>query len=248
MIAFKFLKRGAIGPFSGFSWPQPSDGRPGDWVATADEVKQCSQGIHASLTDDLLNWLDDELWEVELDGDMIALGGMVVAQRGRLLRRVDAWDESTASAFAADCALRARHRALGALRRVGLTEEAERIVQAAGLDQVQAAAATAHEATADAGAAELTGFVADAVSLAAGLRPDAWRDSVGTSTAIAQRPAAIAANVAFVVAHVAGREASAANPGDARSSYEAAYNAERAVQIAWLETAGVIDSSGIGSA
>ncbi len=239
MIAFKFLERGAIGRFSGFSWPHPSEDHPGDWVETIDEVKQCFQGVHAIRTDDLLDWLDDELWEIELDGDIVDVGGMLVAERGRLLRRVDAWDEPTAAAFAADCALRARHRALAALRRVGLTEEAEQLMQAAELDQVQAAAAAAHEATSDPDAGELTGFVADAVSLAGGRRPDAWRNGLDSNTVIAQRPAAVAANVAYVVAHIAGREAATANPKDPRA-YEEAVNAERATQIAWLTTAGVI--------
>lgn len=240
MIAYKFLERGAIGPFSRFSWPRPAEDNPGEWVATADEVRQCFHGVHASLTDDLLNWLDDELWQIELDGEIIDSNGMLVAQRGRLLRRVDAWDDTTASAFAADCALRARHRALAALRRVGLTDEAEQLLQASELDQVQAAAAAAHQSTDDADAAELTGFVADAISLTTGLRPDAWRDSTRSDTAISQRPAATAANVAFVVAHIAGREAATANPNDSRS-YETAFNAERAAQLAWLLSTGIID-------
>jgi hypothetical protein len=242
VIAFKFLERGAVGRFSGVAWPQPSADQPGDWVTATDEVRQCYDGVHASRTEDLLNWLDDELWKVELDGDICVHDGMLVARRGRLLRRVDAWSEQTASAFAADCVLRARHRALGALRRVGLAEEAEQLVQAAGLREVEAAAEAAYEAATDSDAVELTGFVADAVALATGRRPDAWRSNAGGNPAIAQAPAATAANVAFVVAHVAGREAATANPDDPRS-YDAAFTAERATQIAWLTTAGVIDAS-----
>jgi hypothetical protein len=242
MIALKFLERGAVGRFSGFAWPQPSADHPGDWVTATDEVRRCYHGVHASLTEDMLNWLDDELWKVELDGDITVHDGMLVAGRGRLLRRVDAWNAQTASAFAADCALRARHRALGALRRVGLTEEAERLVRAAGLREVQAAAAAATEATTDPDAAELTGYVADAIGLATGRRPDAWRNAAGGNPPITQTAAATAANVAFVVAHVAGREAATATPDDP-GSYQAAFDAERATQIAWLTTAGVIDAS-----
>jgi len=242
VIAFKFLERGAVGRFSGFAWPQPSADHPGDWVTATDEVRQCYDGVHASQTEDMLNWLDDELWQVELEGDITVHDGMLVARRGRLLHRVDAWNEQTASVFAADCALRARHRALGALRRVGLTEESERLVQAAGLREVEAVAAAATEATTDPDAAELTGFVADAVALTTGRRPDAWRSSAGGNPAITQTPAATAANVAFVVAHVAGREAATTNPEDPHS-YQEAFNAERATQIAWLITAGVIDAS-----
>ena len=145
-------------------------------------------------------------------------------------------------AFAADCVLRARYRAQGALRRTGLTAEAERLVQATELGEVEAAAAAANEATTDPDAAELAGFVAAAVALATGRRPDAWRTSAGGKPAIAQTPAATAANVAFVAAHVAGREAATAHPDDPHS-YQAAFNAERATQIEWLTSARVIDAS-----
>ena len=242
MIAYKFLERGAVGRFSGFAWPQPAADQPGDWVAASDEVRQCYDGVHASSIEDMLNWLDDELWKVELDGDISVHDGMLVARRGRLLSRVETWNEQSASEFAADCVLRARHRALSALRRVGLTEEAERLVQAVGLGELENAAAAANEATDDPDAAELTGFVADAVALATNRRPDAWRNGVSGSATISQTPAATAANVAFVVAHVAGREAATANPDDPHS-YDAAFKAERVTQIAWLRDAGVIDAS-----
>ena len=242
MIAFKFLERGSVGRFSGFAWPQPSADHPGEWVTATDEVRRCYHGVHASRTEDMLNWLDDELWQVELEGDITVHDGMLVAGRGRLLHRVDAWNEQTASAFAADCVLRARHSALSALRRVSLTEEAERLVQARGLREVEAAAAAANEGTTDPDAAELTGFVADAVALASGRRPDAWRSNAGDNPAVAQTAAATAANVAFVAAHIAGREAATTNPEDPHS-YQEAFNAERATQIAWLITAGVIDAS-----
>lgn len=69
--------------------------------------------MHACTAEDLPYWLNAELWEVELDG---AVRGerKLSAQRGRLVRRVDAWDGAAARAFAESCAERLReasHRA-----------------------------------------------------------------------------------------------------------------------------------------
>ena len=66
--------------------------------------------MHACTAQDLPYWLNAELWEVELDG---AVRGerKFSAQRGRLVRRVDAWDASAARAFAETCAERMRETA-----------------------------------------------------------------------------------------------------------------------------------------
>lgn len=98
MIAYKFLRRGAIGPFSRFAWPT---GSPGAWVEAEPHV--CASGIHACEVGDLPYWIDTELWELELDGAVRA-ERKLVAPRGRLVRRVESWDERTARAFADSCA------------------------------------------------------------------------------------------------------------------------------------------------
>lgn len=101
MTAYKFLRAGRIGPFSGFEWPV------GTWVE-AEARAQCGAGIHACRVADLPFWLLDELWEIEL-GDEITRGAhKVVAKRGRLVRRVDAWDAEVSTEFAAACVDRVR--------------------------------------------------------------------------------------------------------------------------------------------
>jgi len=60
MIAYKFLRSGRIGPFSGYRWPEP-----GAWV-DASGTDPCRRGVHACRTADLPWWLADELWEIEL--------------------------------------------------------------------------------------------------------------------------------------------------------------------------------------
>jgi hypothetical protein len=103
MNAYKFLDDGAVGPFTGFRWPV------GAWVE-AGAVDPCLTGIHACRVRDLPVWLGRELWEIELAGDVIEQQRKVVAVRGRLLRRIDAWNEQVAHDFGRFCAQRTRER------------------------------------------------------------------------------------------------------------------------------------------
>ncbi|MBA3475664.1 MAG: hypothetical protein H0T10_02795 [Actinobacteria bacterium] len=232
MNAYKFLAIGGNGRFSEFPWPRPVGMEPGTWVAAAEPLEDCRHGVHACTLGQLLDWMDDELWEIELDGKIVAGETMVVAERGRLLRQVVGWDGRTAQEFADACAWRARDYALSSLRRVGLTDEAERLVDAVELGELRAGAVAAFERS-DGAAAELTGFAADAVSLAQGLRPEMWdAERPATLREPVQTPGAIAANLAFVVAHAAGREAVAA--GGSETAYDAGFAAEREWQLGWL--------------
>ncbi len=231
MQAYKFLASGAVGRFSDFAWPCPVGQEPGEWVEAGAELEDCRNGIHACAPGRLLDWIDDELWEVELDGDIVRSEGMLVARRGRLLRRVTEWDAATAQAFAYACAWRARDHALPSLRRSGLADEAERLGEAAELHAVQSSAAAAFERS-DGAAAELSAFAADAVSLAQGRRPEMWSEHRLALEKPVVTAGAIAANVAFIVAHAAARAAVAAT-GSA-SAYDDGFAAERAWQLDWL--------------
>src|SRR5262249_53524110 len=63
------------------------------------------------IAEQLPLWLAlGELWEVELE-DVHVEERKVVARRGRLVRRGEAWDAAAQRAFVADCAARARGRA-----------------------------------------------------------------------------------------------------------------------------------------
>ena len=81
MIAHKFLGAGAEGVFSGFKWPTPLPGHPGPWVDVSGPLTPGSNGIHACRTWELMNWIDDELWLVELDGEIQETDGVLVACR-----------------------------------------------------------------------------------------------------------------------------------------------------------------------
>lgn len=104
MKAYKFLTHEGLGVFSQFAWPLP-EGAPGTWVEA--EVEACRVGIHACRAADLPYWLRPALYEIELDGQIEAHATKVVAPRGRLLRRVDAWDERALEDYGRMCLARA---------------------------------------------------------------------------------------------------------------------------------------------
>ena len=72
MIAYKFLCSGGVGPFSRYAWPLPRDGQPGAWVIGGADATMCQTAVHACRVRDLPWWLQDELWEAELDGEVAA--------------------------------------------------------------------------------------------------------------------------------------------------------------------------------
>jgi hypothetical protein len=110
VIAYKFLRDGAVGVFSRFAWPRPVNGEHGQWVE-ADGIEPCRSGIHACRRRDLPYWLASELWELELDpAGLVEERTKVIASRGRLLRRIETWDEASRADYTDMCAARARER------------------------------------------------------------------------------------------------------------------------------------------
>ena len=87
MIAYKFLRSGRVGPFSAFPWPEP-----GVWVHAHAGSDRVQRGIHACRPSDLPWWLADELWEIELDGQVQADEHKIIAPAGRLRSRIDCVD------------------------------------------------------------------------------------------------------------------------------------------------------------
>lgn len=110
MRAYKFLAAGRMGPFSGAVWPAPADGAPGAWMESSGPPAVCRNGVHACRAGDLARWLDEELWAVELEAPVQAATKLVAA-RGRLVERVDAWDGAAAAAFRRACLERIAARA-----------------------------------------------------------------------------------------------------------------------------------------
>jgi hypothetical protein len=90
MIAYKFLRDDGAGVFSGFRWPVPGNS-PGEWVEA--RVDPCRSGIHACRASDLPFWAGRVLYEIELDGEVLVERRKIISPRGRLLRRIERWDE-----------------------------------------------------------------------------------------------------------------------------------------------------------
>jgi hypothetical protein len=104
-MALKFLREGGVGTHSGFQWPLPN-GKPGKWVKVTGTLEACENGIHAALPHQAMSWFHAECYVIELGGKVIDSGDKLVARKGRLIRRVDEWNDTTARLFTADCAER----------------------------------------------------------------------------------------------------------------------------------------------
>jgi hypothetical protein len=182
VIAYKFLCAGGVGPFSRYAWPLPRAGRPGAWVIAASDTVICRTAVHACRVGDLPWWLQDELWETELDGDVSAGRHKVMAPRARLLRRVEAWDAGCAQRFADACAMRARDHAAAALERTGAGE---------GAAALRAAGTTRELREAARGAAEAP----EAARITVTMAGDAARRALGGAAIV----------TAYIAAHAAAR-------------------------------------------
>jgi hypothetical protein len=158
VIAYKFLRDGQVGPFSGVRWPPA-----GEWLratATGAPPRACSGQVHACRVEDLPDWMDSELWRVELDGDVRVDCGKLVAGRGRLVERVGGWDAALMTAFARACALRARDAALNVVPTGSPAHDA----LAAGDTAEDLATACARLGELDPGAERAAGYAADAAA------------------------------------------------------------------------------------
>lgn len=92
-------QREAVNGGSGW-WPEP-----GVWTAARDPVP-CESGWHVCTPAQMVGWLpstDRDLWLAEVNGAVVDDGDKLVAERARLVRRLD-WCDRTARLFAADCA------------------------------------------------------------------------------------------------------------------------------------------------
>lgn len=131
MHAYKVLRDGRS-EFTGWQWSLPDGDQPGAWVHAEGAIAVCINGIHASTPEQLPHWLGAELWEIELGGDILEHEAALVASQGRLLRRVDGWDEPTRGRFAEMCLERARELADGYPAGAGLVTKVEHTLSWAG--------------------------------------------------------------------------------------------------------------------
>jgi hypothetical protein len=208
VIAYKFLRDGRVGPFSGVRWPAP-----GEWLdAGGSGGRACAQRVHGCRREDLPEWMDAELWRVELAGDVRVDCGKLVADRGRLVARVAAWDAAFMVAFAEACTLRTRDAALLLL----------------------ASDAPAHAALARATVAEeIAALAADLTSTAAALDP-AQERAVGYAGDAARHVLGARAQPATAPTHAAVNGFIAAAAAAFAEDDLGAVERERAWQATWI--------------
>jgi hypothetical protein len=78
--AYKVLIDGRSG-FTGWRWPLPDGDGPGEWVLASGTPELCVSGIHACTVDQLPQWLGEELWTIELAGEIVHSDAALVASK-----------------------------------------------------------------------------------------------------------------------------------------------------------------------
>jgi hypothetical protein len=202
LIAYTFLSTGAVEPMSGFAWPEQ-----GAWVEAKTAPSEALRGYPAG---DLPYWFDDELWNVELAGAMTERAHVLLAERARLLGRIDSWSEPLAWEFVTACAQRVVNEAAAALRDDRRAGDAEQLEAAGDLADLERSASVAAAHAGRAGT--LAGYLADVCFYA--------------------RTAAVGAHAAGVAAKMSSHALASDAAGERRR--DEVLTAERTWQANWL--------------
>ena len=102
---YKTLTIDGTGPYSGVKWNLPDGDKPGGWMPRLDgKLVVCSYGYHLCRKEDLVRWLNAEIYIAEIRGGIVTVDDKVVCREARLVKRLDTWNARTARLFACDCA------------------------------------------------------------------------------------------------------------------------------------------------
>ena len=206
-MKLKCLTADHKGSYSGFDFTPylPKGSRPGKWLPKVKELEICRSGWHGCDDADIIEYLQDEMYEVETRGNVIRDSDKWAATQMRLVRKCEGWNEKTARLFAYDCAERSlrffEEKYPGDKRPRMSIETARRFAEGKATRKEMAAAGAA-------------------------ARDAAW-DAARAAARVAARAAARAA--AGAAAWAAARDAAWAAVGDASwdAAWDAAWDAER---------------------
>ena len=106
MKYYKFLTKNNYGPYSSFDFtPYLPDGdKPGAWLPEVERFELCESGYHSCTANQLLDWCDAQLWEIEYKHEPEHHDNKVNGSCIRFVRKVDNWNDRTARLFAVWCA------------------------------------------------------------------------------------------------------------------------------------------------
>jgi hypothetical protein len=124
MAYWKFLRAGAISPFTGHVWVRD------EW-GTVRESRICHSGFHACRVADLPYWLNEELWQIELAPPVSQAEHKVVATRAMAVSKVESWTSEMAVELALACARRTAGHASAELADHGLSDAAGHLADVA---------------------------------------------------------------------------------------------------------------------
>ncbi|MBT9132469.1 MAG: hypothetical protein DDT33_00987 [Firmicutes bacterium] len=106
MRYYKVLEKGGVSCNGGnCEWKLPKGEEPGAWMPKIDNIIPCKKGYHLCRTEDIIFWLDEEIYTAEGRGEFIRHdNNKDVFQQARLIRKIVTWNKKNARFFAADCA------------------------------------------------------------------------------------------------------------------------------------------------
>jgi hypothetical protein len=110
MKYYKTLDENNKGPYSNFNFTKylpvkNEDGTwtPGKWLPKRKVLDMCAKGYHYTDTVHLIDWLDAQIFEVELAGEVLDSDNKSCCQSIRFVRKIETWDDKSARLFACWC-------------------------------------------------------------------------------------------------------------------------------------------------
>lgn len=109
MMFFKVLRNGIScnGGYTEWNLPIKNDDgtwTPGEWMhPVIGDLVLCNNGYHLCIAEDIIDWLDKDIYQAEYDGDKLSSGNKIVVRKARLLRKIETWNEQKARLFACWC-------------------------------------------------------------------------------------------------------------------------------------------------
>ena len=92
VIVYKALKADGRSTNVGWLWPLPSAGKPSAWQKISEPPVLCHVGYHGWLSLDRAMQEGEQVWEMELAGEIVRDHEKAAGQRARLLRLAWHWE------------------------------------------------------------------------------------------------------------------------------------------------------------